>query len=161
MPKTFQIRPTAKEDKPWITSVLTGKWGSSRSVSRGHIYQADELPGFVAVQKEKQVGLITYRIDGNECEITTMNSLIERKGIGTALLDAVKNVAVKAGCKRIWLVTTNDNTEALRFWQKRGFNFKAVYPNAVEKSRKLKPEIALFGDHGIPIRDEIELEMML
>jgi len=113
------------------------------------------------VQKGKLVGLVTYRVEGNECEITTMNSLIERKGIGTALVDAVKSVAVKAGCKRIWLVTTNDNTEALRFWQKRGFNFKAVYPNAVEDSRKLKPEIPKIGDHGIPIKDEIEMEMIL
>ena len=159
--KNFQIRSVTKDDKLWIDSVLTGQWGSARSVSRGRVYQADELPGFVAVQKEKQVGLITYRFSDSECEITTMNSLIERKGIGTALVEAVKNIAVKAGCRRIWLITTNDNTEALRFWQKRGFNFKAVYPNAIENSRKLKPELPLTGDNGIPIRDEIELEMIL
>ena len=157
----FQVRPVKKEDRQWVDEVLTGKWGSARSVSRGRLYQALDLPGFVAVQKGKLVGLVTYRVEGNECEITTMNSLIERKGIGTALVDAVKSVAVKAGCKRIWLVTTNDNTEALRFWQKRGFNFKAVYPNAVEDSRKLKPEIPKIGDHGIPIKDEIEMEMIL
>jgi len=90
-----------------------------------------------------------------------MNSLVEGKGIGSALVDAVKSIAVASKCKRLWLITTNDNTKALRFWQKRGFRLAAIYPGAVEKSRKLKPEIPLIGDDGIPIRDEIELEMIL
>jgi hypothetical protein len=59
------------------------------------------------------------------------------------------------------LITTNDNTKALRFWQKRGFRLAAVHRNAVEKSRKIKPEIPLTGNDGIPIKDEIELEMAL
>jgi len=141
--------------------VLTEFWGSSRSVSRGRIYQADELPGFVAVHKGKPAGLITYNIAGKECEITTMNSLEEGKGVGSALVDAVKEVAITEGCKRLWLITTNDNTAALRFWQKRGFRIAAVYINALENSRRLKPEIPLTGDDGIPIRDEIELEKIL
>jgi ribosomal protein S18 acetylase RimI-like enzyme len=157
----FQIRRFTKEDKAWAVSVLTEFWGSSRSVSRGRIYQADELPGFVAVQKGKPVGLVTYNITGKECEITTMNSLAEGKGVGLALVDAVKNVAIAEGCQRLWLITTNDNTAALRFWQRRGFRIAAVYINALENSRRLKPEIPLTGDDGIPIRDEIEMEMIL
>jgi hypothetical protein len=50
---------------------------------------------------------------------------------------------------------------ALRFYQKRGFVLVAVHRNALEQSRKLKPEIPLIGDDEIPLRDEIELEMML
>ena len=90
-----------------------------------------------------------------------MNSLAEGVGIGSALMEALKKIAVKAGCKRIRAITTNDNTAALRFWQKRGFTLAALYPNSIEESRKLKPEIGLFGDDGIPIRDEIELEFVL
>jgi GNAT superfamily N-acetyltransferase len=159
--KTFQIIRLTDDEKAWATSVLTESWGSAISVSRGRVYQGDELPGFIAVQKGKPVGLITYCLNDKECEITTTNSMVEGKGIGSALVDAVKSVAVTSKCKRLWLITTNDNTKALRFWQKRGFNLKAVYPNAIEKSRKLKPEIPLLGDDGIPIRDEIELEMIL
>jgi len=125
------------------------------------MYQADELPGFVAVEKDKPVGLITYRISGKECEITSMNSEVEGKGVGSALVEAVKKAALEAGCKRLWLVTTNDNTHALHFWQKRGFLIKAIHVNALEKSRKLKPEIPLTGNDGIPLRDEIELERKL
>ena len=90
-----------------------------------------------------------------------MNSLVERIGVGSALIDAVKKVAASAGCRRLWLITTNDNTAALRFWQKRGFWLAAVYPNAIAESRLLKLEIPLTGNDNIPIRDEIELEMIL
>jgi ribosomal protein S18 acetylase RimI-like enzyme len=82
-------------------------------------------------------------------------------GVGTVLIDAVKEIARQAGCSRLWLITTNDNMNALRFYQKRGFVLVAVHRNALERSRKLKPEIPLIGDDEIPLRDEIELEMML
>jgi ribosomal protein S18 acetylase RimI-like enzyme len=157
----FRIRPFTKEYKPWATTLLTEHWGSARTVSRGRMYQADELPGFVAVEKDKPVGLITYKISGKECEITTMNSETEGKGAGSALVEAVKKTATEAGCRRLWLITTNDNTQALHFWQKRGFIIKTIHVNALEKSRRLKPEIPLTGDDGIPIRDEIELETKL
>jgi ribosomal protein S18 acetylase RimI-like enzyme len=159
--KSFQVKPLNKEYKAWATTLLTDNWGSARTVSRGHMYQADELPGFIAVEKSKPIGLITYNIIEKECEITTMNSTAEGKGVGSELLDAVKKTAIQKGCKRIWLITTNDNTHALHFWQRRGFIIAAVYLNAIEDSRRLKPEIPLTGDGGIPIRDEIELEMIL
>jgi ribosomal protein S18 acetylase RimI-like enzyme len=157
----FRIRPFTREYKAWATALLTEHWGSASIVSRGHMYQADELPGFVAVEKDKPVGLITYTISGKECEITTMNSEVEGKGAGSTLVEAVKKAALEAGCKRLWLITTNDNTHALHFWQRRGFIIKAIHLNALEKSRKLKPEIPLTSNDGIPIRDEIELEMKL
>jgi ribosomal protein S18 acetylase RimI-like enzyme len=159
--KPFQIRSINKDDKEWVGNLLKEHWGSAKIVTRGRIHQADEIPGFVAVQSSKRVGLVTYNIDRTEFEITSMNSLAGGKGVGSALVDAVKNACAAAGCKRLWLITTNDNTKALRFWQKRGFRLAVVYPNAMEKSRRLKPEIPLTGNNGIPIRDEIELEMFL
>lgn len=157
----FTIRPAEKRDRNWIAQYLDKHWGSTRIVSRGQVYLAHLLPGFIAMQDEKPVGLITYRVDGEQCEIVSFNSDIEGQGIGTALIEAVKQTVTEEGCKRLWLITTNDNMRALRFYQKRGFALAAVYPNALENSRKLKPEIPLFGIDGIPLRDEIELEMRL
>ncbi|MHB8105671.1 MAG: GNAT family N-acetyltransferase [Dehalococcoidales bacterium] len=159
--KTFQIRAITKEDKTWVTDLLKEWWAGPKIVTRGKIHQADELPGFIALDGNQRVGLVTYNIDGKECEITSMNSLAEGKGVGSAIVDAVKNAAVSKGCKRLWLITSNDNTKALRFWQKRGFNIAAVYPNAITQTRRLKPDIPLTGNDGIEIRDEIELEMIL
>lgn len=105
------------------------------------------------------VGLVTCHIQGAECESVTLNSLYPATGIGTALVEAVKEAAQSANRRRLWLITTNDNLNALRFYQKRGFVLVAVHRNAVAEARK--PQIPAIGEHGIPLRDEIELEMLL
>jgi len=158
---SFTIRPVERTDRNWIAQFLDKHWGSTRIVTRGQVYLGHLLDGFIAEQDGKPVGLITYRIDGDACEVVTINSLAQGQGIGTALLETVKQVALEAGCRRLWLIVTNDNLPALRFYQKRGFHLAAVYPNALEASRRLKPEIPLFGLDGIPLRDEIELELTL
>jgi GNAT superfamily N-acetyltransferase len=159
--KSFQTRPINEADKDWVVNLLAEWWSGPRIVTRGKLHHPEALPGFIAELKNKRIGLITYNIDNKECEIVTMNSLVERKGIGSALIDAVKSVAVTAKCQRLWLITTNDNTHALRFCQKYGFSLVAVHRNAIEMNRLLKPEIPQTGNDGIPIRDEVELEIML
>lgn len=156
----IQIRPIEEIDKEWITSILEKQWGSTKIVTRGKLRQADKLPGYIALLDDKKVGLITYSIE-NDCEIITLDSLVQGKGIGTALLEKVKQTAKEQNCKRVWLITTNDNTEALRFYQKRGFVLSALYLNALEQSRRLKPEIPQIGIDNIPLRDEIELKIKL
>ena len=94
-------------------------------------------------------------------EILSLDSLREKNGIGTALINKVIEVAKNKDCTRIKLITTNDNLSALRFYQKRGFEMARLYRNAVEESRIVKPQIPLTGEDGIPIRHEIELEMYL
>lgn len=61
----------------------------------------------------------------------------------------------------MWLVTTNDNVDALRFYQRRGFVLVDLRPNAMQAARALKPEIPLIGRYGLPLRDELYLEMSL
>ncbi len=153
------IRPLNQQDHARVVKILEQYWGSTGVVTRGMVHDADQLPGFIALQDEKPVGLITYLLHNNECEVITLNSLVEGKGIGSALIEAVKDIAITSSCKRLWLTTTNDNTPALSFYQKRGFLLVMVYRNAVESARKLKPEIPLVGVNNIPIRDEIELEL--
>lgn len=84
------------------------------------------------------------------------------RGAGTALIEEVERIALNAGCRRLWLITTNDNIEGLRFYQRRGFRLVELHAGAVDRSREsLKPEIPAIGEHGIPIRDELELEKLL
>ena len=157
----FQIRPLRDDDRPWVAELLEREWGATRIVTRGRVFQADRLPGFVAVRDDRPCGLVTYHLGDGDCEIISLNSLLERIGVGSALIAAVREVAVAAGCRRLWLITTNDNLAALRFYQRRGFRLAALYPNALEVSRRLKPEIPLVGHDGIPLRDELELELPL
>jgi len=156
----FQIRPLNNEDKDWIAQFIAQHWGAEFVVVHGWTYYPSDLPGFAALKNAEKVGLITYCLEDKNCEIVSLNSLKPSVGIGTALVEAVKDVAGKSGCKRVWLITTNDNLNALRFYQKRGFSLATIHRNAVEKSRKLKP-IPLTGFEGIPIRDEIELELII
>lgn len=135
------------------------RWDAEIVVAHGVIYRPAALPGFLAEAAGAPVGLLTYHIAGEACEIVTLDSLRPGCGIGTALIAAAAAVARQAGCRRLWLITTNDNVHALRFYQKRGFRLAALHRDAVAVSRALKPEIPLIGMDGIPIRDEIELEM--
>jgi ribosomal protein S18 acetylase RimI-like enzyme len=159
--RAFRIEPLSEGDRGWVRSLLREHWGDARVVSRGRVHQADQLPGFVATQENQPVGLVTYRVEGDACEIVSLDSLVEGSGIGSALIEAVKEAASAAGCRRLWLITTNDNAHALRFYQRRGFVLAALHRNALERSRELKPEIPLIGMDGIPLWDEIELEMIL
>ena len=157
----FRLRRIDSGDGEWVASVLDTHWGSKMMVSKGVLHDLTMQPGVVAVRADEPIGLLTYNIVNHECEITMMHSLHEGMGVGSALVDAVEDLAAAAGCSRLWLVTTNDNLRALGFYQKRGFTLAAVYPNALARSRLLKPEISMVGMNGILLRDEIELEMLL
>ena len=157
----IEVRQRGPDDDDWVQDVLKKHWYSTRIISKGRVHDADQLPGFIARQNDARVGLVLYEIAGNECEIVSLNSFTELFGVGSLLVDAVKSAATEANCKRIWLITTNDNTQALGFYQRKGFVLSAFYPNAIQQSRKLKPEIPITGHDNIPIRDEIELEISL
>lgn len=98
---------------------------------------------------------------GRECEIISLDSVRENRGIGTALVNRVIQTAGDRGCEKVRVITTNDNVRAILFYQKRGFDMVRLYPNSVEEARKLKPEIPTRGEYGLPIRHEIEFELLL
>ena len=156
----FCIRPVDSDDGDWIAQFIAERWGAEFIAAHYEVFHCRDLPGFVATEGENKIGLLTYKIVGDDCEIVSLDSLQPCMGIGTSLIDAVKTAAAESGCKRLWLVTTNDNMNALRFYQKRGFVLVKINRNAIEFARNLKP-VPLTGAEGIPLRDEIELEMML
>ena len=157
----MEIRPLAAGDRDWLEGFVLARWRAPTVVGHGRVYRPAELPGFVALQDDERLGLVTFVLEDDACEIVTIDSVREGVGVGSALVDAVVQKAREADCRRLWLVTTNDNLPMFRFAQKRGFALVAVHPRAVEASRKLKPEIPLLGIDGIPIRDELELELRL
>ncbi len=159
--RDITMQPITVEDREWVRQFMREHWGGDMITSRGKLYSSDKLAGFIAMYDNKRAGLITYNIEGHSCEIVTLDSIKPDLGIGTALIEAVKDAAQQQSCQRLWLITTNDNLHALGFYQKRGFVLVAIHRNAVEAARRVKPQIPLTGLEGIPLRDEIELEMML
>lgn len=155
----FRIRPVEERDRPWMAGFLAERWGSAEIVTRGRVHAADRCEGIVAESAGERIGLVTFRFEGGECELVSLDSVREGTGVGGALLDGAIGRAREEGCRRLWLITTNDNLAAVRFYQKRGLRLRAVYPNAMEESRRIKPEIPRTGRDGIPLRDEIEMEI--
>jgi GNAT superfamily N-acetyltransferase len=157
----IQIRPTAKSDHSWVGQLSRDFWGSEIVIAHGEVFNPSELNGFIAEIGGEKVGLITYHIQDSTCEIVTLNALKHNLGIGSALIQHTADFANQNGCSKLCLITTNDNTHALRFYQKLGFRLRALRPGVIAEYRKIKPEIPMSGEDGIPIRDEIELEMDL
>lgn len=157
----FAVRPLTDADRVWLAAFVAQRWGSTLMVVRETLVDMTTLPGLVALDGETVVGLITYRLDGDDAEVMSLDSLREGEGIGSTLLQAVIDTARAANCSRLRLVTTNDNLHALRFYQRRGFRPAALRPDAVTRARRLKSEIPLLGNDGIPLRDEIELDIRL
>jgi N-acetylglutamate synthase-like GNAT family acetyltransferase len=149
------------DDLPRFRKFWVEHWGSEEMVTRGKIYRPEQLEGFVIEDGSEWIGLLTFLIRNGECEITSLNSLRENQGIGTTLINEALTEARKQNCDRVFFITTNDNLNALGFYQKRGFELVTVYRGAVNESRKIKPGIPLIGYNNIPLRDEIELEMNL
>ncbi|MEA1981121.1 MAG: GNAT family N-acetyltransferase [candidate division Zixibacteria bacterium] len=155
------INKVTEKDKEWVLEIVRS-WGADFIVTRGRKVYPAEIDGFYAIdENNKRVGLVTYEIIDDQCEIVTLDAFVKFSGVGTALLDEVKKNVKAKGCKRLWLITLNDNLDAIRFYHKRGMIISAIYINAMENSRKIKPAIARIGQYGIPLRDEIEFEVML
>ncbi|MGE6260413.1 GNAT family N-acetyltransferase [Heyndrickxia sporothermodurans] len=158
----MEIISTDNISRSIIKEFFNTHWGSPQMVISSGVFHCDELDGFAVVDGNGEIiGLITYIIKELECEIISLDSIVERKGIGTKLIKRVESVAEQNQCKKIKLVTTNDNLHALAFYQKRGYHLAKLYANAVENARQYKPSIPLIADNGIPIRDELLLEKEL
>jgi ribosomal protein S18 acetylase RimI-like enzyme len=150
-------RELRRDEATWVAERLREAWGSLEVVSRGRLIDPTTLPGVVVESGSERVGLATYDVVGDVCELVTINAFVDGLGVGAALVEAVCDKARARGCRRLWLITTNDNTRALRFYQRHGFRLVDLHLGAIEESRRLKPAIPLIGNDGIPIRDEIEL----
>jgi ribosomal protein S18 acetylase RimI-like enzyme len=155
---TAAVRPVEEPDRDWLRAAVEEAWGSDRVVSRGRVTErVSELPGLVAERDGRRLGFALLRAEEGEMEVVALLSLEERQGAGTALLAAAREEARRAGCRRLWLVTTNDNLAALRFYQRCGWDWVGFHGDAVVEARRLKPEIPELGADGIPIRHELEL----
>lgn len=133
-------------------------WYTTTMIIRGKQIDMTQTEGFFLLEKENIIGLLTYIVYDGILEITSLDSLRENQGIGSALVNMAVREAAERGLQKIVLMTTNDNINAIRFYQKRGFDMARLFRNAVDAARKLKPEIPLIGENAIPLHHEIEFE---
>jgi ribosomal protein S18 acetylase RimI-like enzyme len=98
-----------------------------------------------------------------------LNSLIEGRGIGSALLAEARRMA-EVSKRRLWLITTNENLRAIAFYQRRGMEIAALHRNFADDVRREKPGNEGEGQQrggqenraeGIVFRHAIEFEYPL
>ncbi len=152
---------SGQDDDAWLADLWRASWGDVIVVSRGRVHRVFDLAALIAWDGSERVGAATYHLDDEAAEMTSLNAVVAGKGVGAALIAAVEQAVRALGVRRLWLITTNDNVDALRFYQRRGFRLTRLHVGAVDEARRIKPAIPEVGDHGIPIHDEIELEKWL
>jgi GNAT superfamily N-acetyltransferase len=159
----IRVRSVEPADRASVDPFLRD-WYSDVVARRGELVDARRQSGLLAEDDvdRRLLGVLTYLADGADWEILTLHAAESWRGIGSALLAAVESLARGAGARRLHLVTTNDNVDAIRFYQRRGFRIATVHAGAVDESRRtLKPWIPETGEYGIPIRDELVFEKLV
>jgi GNAT superfamily N-acetyltransferase len=157
----MEIRPLGSDDRDWLDGLLREVTAGPSMVSRGRVHDGHALPGLVAVRHGERAGVALYRVDDTECEVVFLAATVDGTGAGTALLDAVAELASTKGCRRAWVITTNANTAAIRFYQRRSWDLVALHRDAITAARELKPGIPEATGDGIPLRHELEFERRL
>jgi ribosomal protein S18 acetylase RimI-like enzyme len=149
----LSVRPKASAEA-WADALVQAELAGRFQARRGELVDVLALPGLVAERAGQPVGLATYDLE-DECELAVLVAAVRNQGVGTLLVESLRELV---GQRPIWVVTTNDNLTALRFYQRHGFRLRELRPGAAEEARRtLKPSIGTIGEFGIPIRDELEL----
>ncbi|MEV5689817.1 GNAT family N-acetyltransferase [Micromonospora globbae] len=158
----FTVREAGSDDRAAVDALHEREWGGPYVVAHDVRYDLRTLPTLVAVDGAGAVvGALAHHREADGLEVVSVVAAVPGGGVGTALLDAAAATARAAGLARLWLITTNDNLRALRFYQRRGLRLVGVDRGAVDRARRLKPEIPLVGEDGIPLHDELILERLL
>lgn len=148
-------------DRDWLERRCQMLFHGTTVVSWGVAHEPLNLPGLVARRAGERLGFVSFNIEEKSCEVVALEALTPRGGLGSTLLRALETSAARSGCDYFWTIVTNDNLDALRFFQRHGYTLQAINVGALEASRKLKPSIPALGYYGIPLRDELILEKIL
>jgi 2-oxo-4-hydroxy-4-carboxy--5-ureidoimidazoline (OHCU) decarboxylase/GNAT superfamily N-acetyltransferase len=159
---TIEVRDFAPGDRAWASRLLSDHGGGIPRMARlGELLDPLEHEGIVAERDGRPIGLLTVAESDRGLEVLTLHSEIEGIGAGSRLLETALQVAVASGSERLWLVTTNDNLRAVRWYLRRGMRVATVHAGAADADRaSIKPEIPERNPQNeIPIRDYIEFEL--
>lgn len=139
---SLTIRPAAPADRTRIAELAHYFWDEVDVECFDKGYQVDTLPAYVACDGDEIVGIASYAHEGDAINLVMLNILPQWQGQGAA---------------RIIVATTNDDPPALGFYQRLGFTITNLL---VGKMLEHHGGIEL-GFAGIPVRDEIQMELRL
>lgn len=163
-----------------VSRIWSARWGSF-VVSPCRIYRPEDVEGLVLMDRNGRTrGLVTWdRLLGRDpgdpggndspgpldppgrVELVSLDAVEPGHGQGTLLMNAAEQKLRSRGVGELFLYTTNDNLKALAFYVRRGFRLMNVHLDAMDRVRRLKPDVAKTGIDGIPLQDTWELAKSL
>ncbi len=155
------VRPLTAGDRGWVRATLVRNWASTIVARRGELIEARELDGYVALRGGRRTGLVLVHLSDDDLEVVAISTTTPGRGVGRALINQCIEQARACGCRRVWLITTNNNATAIAFYQRVGLDLCAYYRHEVGASRLLKQSIPLRDSTGVPIDHELEFELLL
>ncbi len=158
---TLLVRLIAADDRDWVAATLVRDWTSTSVARLGELVDAADLPGYVATASGHRVGVLLVDVKDRDVEVVSVSTSEPRRGVGRALMVRCFDEARATGCRRVWLVTTNDNVAAIAFYQRIGMDLRALHRHAVRASRRLKPTIPDRDAAGVRIEHELEFELLI
>src|SRR5215211_1970792 len=157
----IRVRPIERGNRPWVVRRLEVAFGGVTVARKGVLIDASVLPSFVATDRSgRPVGLLTYDVAHGECEVVAIVSTTIGRGVSRTLMDAAHDHAGSSGCRHLWLITTNDNALAFRFYQMWGWTCASSIVTA-RRAREAKPSLPRRGTDGIRLDHELEFELLL
>jgi N-acetylglutamate synthase-like GNAT family acetyltransferase len=155
------VRRIEDSDRPAVARLYDELLGGRLQARGGELHDVSLLPGFLAEEDGRLAGVVALRVEGDEMEVAALAAVEQWRGAGTVLLEAARAEAARTGCRRAWLITTNDNVDAIRFYQRRGWDWVALHRDVMDENRRLKPQLPERGAYGIPLRHELEFELRI
>ena len=155
----MNVRATRELDREWISN-NSASVGGAQVVSNGVLHTLSNYPGLIGEKDGKPQGFAIYNPTRPKAELIAIAALTQWQGLGSLLLSAVEQACIAAGCRELWLSTTNDNLQGLQFYQRRGFVLTQLRPNAFQEVLAIKgmqTNEPVVGLNGIVIRDELQL----
>jgi ribosomal protein S18 acetylase RimI-like enzyme len=153
------IEPLA--DLVLLQTLLNRRWGDTLMMF-GRAWKSGDYSALVARSPSSDIlGLVTYAMQKSTILVLTLDNFSREPGIGRAMLEQIAVIGREARARQLRVLTTNDNTPALRYFQKLGYRIVAFYPGAIQVYRAVAPNLPEIGVDDIPVRDAIELEIDL
>ena len=152
---SLDVRDFEPADHEWARRLIGDHQGGDHRVGRlGELLDPTEMEGIVAELDGRPVGLLTVHETDRGLEVLTLHSEVSGVGAGTRLLETALRVAEASHAPRLWLVTTNDNVDAIRWYLRRGLTVAAVQ-DPQEPHFQLRRGVVLEQE---PLGDRLRLE---
>ena len=149
----MHVRAASEADLGWVEETaraLLGDPFQAHSRRQFHVTDAEVL---VAERAGEPVGFRRGRSTATGARCWPSAAPSGASGAGSALMAAVADAAAARGCRRIRVVTTDENTGAQRFYEQLGYELAERIVGGVDECRRLyKPTIPDGHPRRAPLR---------